>query len=955
MASALGLALGTSLLWAEEPYVEFLEALKTAGQGEMALEYLDRIAAKPNLPRDLRETLDLERSRCLGIAANEAYDAQERAKRLTESVKLFEQFEKANPEHPALGAMVIRRGDDEMLRGQMLLGQVRGIPEVDKQEPVRQEARAALTEARKHFTTALTSTQKQFEPLRKSPPTDKAGKERFARLEIGWLEARFKLALADLMLAQTYADPKAASRIDLLRKATKSFDEIFQEYRGQRIAYLAHMWHGKTLEDLGDKQTAMDIYDEVLVASPEGVDTPVEDAPLFGQAALFRLKLLGATEGVEDLIIEADEWIKLHRRWSATPVYQGIALELGKAQLKYIKTAPAATQKKLQRETAKLLGEIGKVDSEYRHEALLLRRELMDQMGKVGEAAGVDELIVLGDEAAGAKNWEGAIESYTQAIALAEKTKKTEQLATANEKRDKARYYAGVAKYEEGDYAAAQQYATDIVRDNPKGEAALDATTLAMACTLKVYGNAPEGEKDAQFKRIENIAKFTISSWPDAPAADDARMTLAQAHLMKGDNAAALTQLDEVKPQAQRFGTAKQIAGQLRWTEYIKAKQSGPPANDPANLKKLADPAIIDIEASLASLKTGAKAGEPLSAQVLETEILLAEMHLERLQPDKALPLYQEMVAHIEQHKPAAVDKPTLRTFVGALRAALAQRDLASANKTVEVIAATCNDSLEQNAVLIDLTKLVGSDYRKTESAMSLAQTAGDRTAQALAKKWLGDLQKLQGAMVAVLAGRQHLDMPQTIYLGDAASAVNDNQAAGDLYKRALAMVDKDPKAQKESAATVTRVRSKVLGLLRNEGKLEEARKQVDKLIEAHPNALEPLMEKGRILEQLAAKDAKLYEDCVAHWTSMRIRLAATKPSPPEYYEALANAAQCLIKQSVATKDTEKALQAERMLKSTMVLQPKLNGADTVAKFNAIVAEAAKARGAAPKPENKKP
>ena len=34
------------------------------------------------------------------------------------------------------------------------------------------------------------------------------------------------------------------------------------------------------------------------------------------------------------------------------------------------------------------------------------------------------------------------------------------------------------------------------------------------------------------------------------------------------------------------------------------------------------------------------------------------------------------------------------------------------------------------------------------------------------------------------------------------------------------------------------------------------------------------------------------------------------------------------------------------MLKSTMVLQPKLNGADTVAKFNAIVAEAAKARGA---------
>jgi hypothetical protein len=142
------------------------------------------------------------------------------------------------------------------------------------------------------------------------------------------------------------------------------------------------------------------------------------------------------------------------------------------------------------------------------------------------------------------------------------------------------------------------------------------------------------------------------------------------------------------------------------------------------------------------------------------------------------------------------------------------------------------------------------------------------------------------------------------------------------------------------------------MGLLRSKGQLEEARKQVDKLIAQHPNALEPLMEKGRILEELAAKNPKLYDQCVAHWTDLRVRLGAAKPPPPEYYDVLASAAQCLIKQSRATKDKEKALQAEQILKSTMVLSPKLNGEDTVARFQAIIAEASKARGVKPKPKN---
>ena len=56
----------------------------------------------------------------------------------------------------------------------------------------------------------------------------------------------------------------------------------------------AHMWHGKTTEELGDLQTALDIYDEVLANAPEpterGPSTGLE--PLFAQVEQFRLLIV---------------------------------------------------------------------------------------------------------------------------------------------------------------------------------------------------------------------------------------------------------------------------------------------------------------------------------------------------------------------------------------------------------------------------------------------------------------------------------------------------------------------------------------------------------------------------------------------------------------------------------------------------------------------------------------
>ena len=68
-----------------------------------------------------------------------------------------------------------------------------------------------------------------------------------------------------------------------------------------------------------------------------------------------------------------------------------------------------------------------------------------------------------------------------------------------------------------------------------------------------------------------------------------------------------------------------------------------------------------------------------------------------------------------------------------------------------------------------------------------------------------------------------------------------------------------------QSAGPGSRVRAQSIGLLRKQGNFEEALKQVDELIKDFPRALEPLMEKGYILEGLAEKEPARFDQSVSH------------------------------------------------------------------------------------------
>src|SRR5262245_15244939 len=117
---------------ADEPYLAFLRGLQNRGYGEQALAYLDAVANQPDLPEEIKSSLDLERSKSLRIAATEAYDATQREARLAEAKRLAEKFFKENPNHPAAGAVLLSEADDVLFKGQMSLAEWRVLKE---QEP----------------------------------------------------------------------------------------------------------------------------------------------------------------------------------------------------------------------------------------------------------------------------------------------------------------------------------------------------------------------------------------------------------------------------------------------------------------------------------------------------------------------------------------------------------------------------------------------------------------------------------------------------------------------------------------------------------------------------------------------------------------------------------------------------------------------------------------------------
>ncbi len=465
----------------EEP-LRFVHTLQRTGYGDMAVQYLDLLAKRPDLPPEIRDVWDLEMSKSLKAAAADAFDARDRERLIDESQKHLAKFLKEKPGHPAAANALAEWGDFLLRQSQELIHAAKVFEgkNAAQHEKMLADVRACLAEAREKFQQAAARFQARIQRL--PHPSGPVGRrterpelaEARQEAETALLDAEFQLAWIDYCMAQAYP-AKSPERTTALRKAATEFDDVFQQNRtgaGQTVGLYAHLWHGKTAEELGDDQLALDIYDEVLAGAPDPADRTAATGlePLFAQTQYFRL-LIVAKQNPQQFLSEAKAWLEQYRRLRQTDGYQGVALELAKAKLAAADKANGPEKTKRTSEALQILIEMAKTRSQYQGEAILLRRQVLKAAGRSDlDIHTFEEAVALADAAMAASQWDRARDAYTNALDIAREQKRNDPAAVkaVQEALARARYNIACDLFRKGKLNECMDSLSLIVFEDPQ-------------------------------------------------------------------------------------------------------------------------------------------------------------------------------------------------------------------------------------------------------------------------------------------------------------------------------------------------------------------------------------------------------------------------------------------------------------------------------------------------------
>jgi hypothetical protein len=926
----------------------FLHALQK-DYGDMAVDYLNMLKRNDDLPKELRETWDLEMSRSLRSAAAGAYNAEDSESLMREAEKHLTKFLREKPDHPEASEARAMWANFSMDKALKDLRSARTIGDKKQKAKLLDDARTALGEARARFKQAEEKHQAELDAMQPAPkrPLKRADRDSLARqqeIKTNVLNYRFQDALIDYYLAQTYASD-SAERKAALQAAAEAFDALFQGNRMETVGLVAHMWQGKSTEELGDWQTALDIYDEVLVNAPEPGQAQSDPAlqALFAQVEHFRLQIL-AKQSPLQFMDEAGQWLQEYRktRFSQTEGFQAIALDLAKAKLEAAENASGAEKSKLITSSLGLLAEMGKVRSPYQQEALLLRRQYVKSGGKGSEPASFEEAMALGEAAVVTQQWSEATANYGIALKLADKDKISQsQRKEAIDALVGALYMQARGQLISGKWEDCLATTGKIFSDYKDSSVAPQAGSLAVSAALNLYAAAPEGKKAEALKRLKKYARLAEDSWPGRPEADDARMMLAQADLVQGKIDEALAGFEKIDPRSERYPNALLLAAETYWRRRLAEMEKPEGGRNKGQMDADLDRALKNLNAGLKLQQKKVVPGEQLPRPLVETQLLLAEIKLGGGDAREAADLLQPLVDAVAAAKPEEADNVIVRIYAGAVRAYLALEDSEKALEIAMVLAEWGPDVQGVNAALVEVVKALGAKRKQAEAAV--ASGAGDVNSPGAdeAREKLKSVTEMMNKLLAKMSSRKEFSAPATVYFADMCLAAGLPDVARDAYLRVANRAEKDPAYAKSVGKALQRARAQLVDLLVKTGDYEEAYKQISQLAAANPRALDLLMTQGRILQSWSQRDPSRYTESVAHWARLRNMLQGAVKKPPEYFEITYNLAAALYGQASEAKDrtqaAEKAKLAEQLLKSTLVLSPNLSGPEMVEQYNALL------------------
>jgi tetratricopeptide (TPR) repeat protein len=620
--------------------------LQKAGYSDVAIDYLDRIKADPNAPKEILDLWDLEMSRSKKDAAKQAYN-NEQAKQWTEESKaLLERFIKANPTRPEAiqEAAAWSLEQAEKAQTDVLLAAY-ATSTVEKAKLLA-EARKLFEEIRPRFVDALKASIKLLTPLRRNATPREIRQHTYFEVMVG--ENRSTVAMVDFYLAQTLED--SSQRTAALTKSTKDFDAIYQAYReayddpGKAfLACRAHFFHARILQELGQYNESRAVFEEVLAFDRTDVEEP-DSKPTGRGAKAAKTGLEGFFADVEhyylqvlyqlnkkDYSEEVKKWRVSHKANSETCAgFQALTFEYAKHWLDFAQQSKdPAYQKTATAEALRLLGEMAKIPSPWQEPAIKLRRQL-NPNGTPEE--GFEDAVIDGDAAVGNQNWKEAAECYEKALAAAGPKTDKARLAAVENTLVACYHNLGAQLYRQGKIEEAMAMAKKAgkVPDFLQTKAAPGVTVFLLNVQYYQYLGAvekTEAEKTARgemLKKLSTTAQFILNHWAAKEEGDAARivlmrLALGQANIAEesaaeaasaAEKASRLAQaqakmaeadkiLSEINPASKEYPKALTVMGFAHWYKYKVAKKQLEPEEERMRAEK-AKKAQID-KAALAA------------------------------------------------------------------------------------------------------------------------------------------------------------------------------------------------------------------------------------------------------------------------------------------------------------------------------------------------------------------
>jgi hypothetical protein len=584
------IGLGGGSASAEERFLDFVQGLRERDYFDLALLYLDRLQARPDVPDEVKQVIDYERAVTLldGVKAERSPDKQ--SAQLDQARGYLEQFLKAHNDHPLAATASSELANVYLGKARVEIIKARNPANSAEKPKFQQAARGYLDQARKVYTDARDKYEALYKTFETFIDPDK-DKKRYDEREsalVNFIQAQLNLAITTYETAQTYdrGEPKFT---EILTDASKEFEAINVKYRSQVAGLYGRMWQGKCFEEIGNFQSALGIYDELLGHPGE---SPVMRR-LQNKVLHFKLVCLNTDQRKDyQLVIDlAQEWLKENSKFQRSREGLGIRWEASRASelLADREETPPGDKEKFYRQSLNYAQYINQFAGEYKETSLAAMQRLNAKLNRDGDpqdfatAYGLAKSMVKQADSKNkeVRNLTGDARTKGDAdlaklmgetirivkIALALWTPK-ENLDELNRSRYFLAYLYFLSKDRNDEAMVLGEFvARKYAKDNP--DLALDCAFMALYSAQQAFQSSPEPQREFYVRKLVEIGGNIAKNWPTSDKANDARITLGQMFTRLKRPVDAFEILKGVPETAPQSLEAQLLAGMAYWQAYV--------------------------------------------------------------------------------------------------------------------------------------------------------------------------------------------------------------------------------------------------------------------------------------------------------------------------------------------------------------------------------------------------